>query len=58
MTDVLASKLRSIGVCKNSMVGILMERCLEYTVSYIAILKAGRHYFIFISKYKLILKLF
>lgn len=41
MTDVLAAKLRSIGVCKNSMVGIMMERCLEYTVSYIAIHKAG-----------------
>ncbi|XP_026818153.1 LOW QUALITY PROTEIN: uncharacterized protein LOC113557060 [Rhopalosiphum maidis] len=41
MTDVLAVKLRSIGVTKNSMVGIMMERCLEYTISYIAIHKAG-----------------
>lgn len=44
MTDVLAAKLRSVGVCKNSMVGIMMERCLEYTISYIAIHKAGRYY--------------
>lgn len=42
MTDVLASKLRNVGVCKtNSMVGIMMERCLEYVVSYIAVHKAG-----------------
>jgi len=41
MTDVLAAKLRSVGVCKNSMVGIMMERCLEYTISYISIHKAG-----------------
>ncbi|KAL4089148.1 hypothetical protein QTP88_024216 [Uroleucon formosanum] len=41
MTDVLAAKLRSVGVGKNSMVGIMMERCLEYTISYIAIHKAG-----------------
>jgi len=43
MTDVLAAKLRSIGVGKNSMVGIMMERCLEYTISYIAIHKAGTY---------------
>ncbi|CAI6363363.1 unnamed protein product [Macrosiphum euphorbiae] len=41
MTDVLAAKLRSIGVGNNTMVGIMMERCLEYTISYIAIHKAG-----------------
>lgn len=41
MTDVLAAKLRSIGIRKNTMVGIMMERCLEYIVSYIAIQKAG-----------------
>ncbi|VVC31784.1 Hypothetical protein CINCED_3A002626 [Cinara cedri] len=41
MTDVLATKLQSVGVGKNSMVGIIMERCLEYTISYIAIHKAG-----------------
>lgn len=42
MTDVLASKLRNVGVCKtNPMVGIMMERCLEYVVSYIAVHKAG-----------------
>lgn len=43
MTDVLAAKLRSIGVTKNTMVGIMMERCLEYTISYIAIHKAGNY---------------
>jgi len=43
MTDVLAAKLRSIGVTKNTMVGIMMERCLEYTISYIAIHKAGTY---------------
>lgn len=53
MTDVLAAKLRSIGVTKNSMVGIMMERCLEYTISYIAIHKAGTYiisdiYYLFI----------
>jgi acyl-CoA synthetase (AMP-forming)/AMP-acid ligase II len=41
MTDVLAAKLKSIGVRKNTMVGIMMERCLEYIISYIAIQKAG-----------------
>ena len=41
-TDVLAKKLMRIGVKPNSIVGIYMERCLEYTISYIAILKAGR----------------
>jgi len=46
MTDVLAAKLRSIGVGKNSMVGIMMERCLEYTISYIAIHKAGTYFII------------
>lgn len=53
MTDVLAAKLRSIGVTKNMMVGIMMERCLEYTISYIAIHKAGNYvisniYYLFI----------
>lgn len=47
MTDVLAAKLRSVGVRQKSFVGIMMERCLEYTISYIAVLKAGITYFIF-----------
>lgn len=38
---MLAEKLRVCGVGRNKVVGIFMERCLEYTVSYIAILKAG-----------------
>lgn len=41
MTDVLATKLRSMGVNSNTIVGIMMERCLEYTISYIATHKAG-----------------
>ncbi|KAG4068511.1 hypothetical protein HA402_004852 [Bradysia odoriphaga] len=44
ITDVLADKLRICGVGRNKVVGIFMERCLEYTVSYIAILKAGGAY--------------
>ena len=40
-TDILAAALRHRGVRPDSIVGIYMERCLEYTVSYIAILKAG-----------------
>ncbi|XP_066999059.2 uncharacterized protein [Anabrus simplex] len=44
MTDVLALRLRHLGVKRNIVVGILMDRCLEYTVSYIAILKAGGAY--------------
>ncbi|KAJ9589457.1 hypothetical protein L9F63_017318 [Diploptera punctata] len=44
MTDILARKLRHLGVKINTVVGILMDRCLEYTVSYIAILKAGGAY--------------
>ncbi|XP_050430668.1 uncharacterized protein LOC126839393 isoform X2 [Adelges cooleyi] len=41
MTDVLAAKLKNFGVCLNTIVGIMMERCLEYTISYIATHKAG-----------------
>lgn len=44
MTEELAIKLRHIGVSNNIVVGILMERCLEYVVSYIAILRAGGAY--------------
>jgi len=59
MTDLLAAKLRSIGVGKNSMVGIMMERCLEYTISYIAIHKAGTYVIIlFIGKSLIINKLY
>lgn len=49
MTDVLAAKLRSIGVRENSVVGIMMERCVEYTISYIAIHKAGMTLIIFLN---------
>jgi acyl-CoA synthetase (AMP-forming)/AMP-acid ligase II len=41
MTEELAIKLRHSGVRNNVVVGILMEHCLEYVVSYIAILRAG-----------------
>ncbi|XP_065204923.1 uncharacterized protein LOC135834874 [Planococcus citri] len=44
VTDILADKLRLCGVRRNTVVGIFMERCIEYTVSYIAILKAGGAY--------------
>lgn len=43
MTEQLAIKLRHLGVKSNVVVGILMDRCLEYVISYIAILRAGLH---------------
>ncbi|GBG30972.1 L-2-aminoadipate reductase [Hondaea fermentalgiana] len=43
-TDRLASMLVQAGVKKDSCVGILMERCNEYALAYIAILKAGGAY--------------
>ncbi|GAB1602662.1 uncharacterized protein LOC115218372 [Argonauta hians] len=43
-TDVLASRILTKGVVPNTTVAIYMEKCLEYTVSYIAILKAGGAY--------------
>nr|CAD7402514.1 unnamed protein product [Timema cristinae] len=43
-SDLLALKLRHLGVKRNTVVGILMERCLEYTIAYIGILKAGGAY--------------
>ncbi|XP_071951852.1 uncharacterized protein [Antedon mediterranea] len=43
-TDVLAYNLRTKGVCPDSIVGIYMEKCIEYTTAYIAILKAGGAY--------------
>lgn len=44
MTEQLAVKLRHLGVKNNVVVGILMDRCLEYVISYIAILRAGLHF--------------
>ncbi|XP_069681059.1 uncharacterized protein [Periplaneta americana] len=44
MTEALATWLRHLGVEVNTVVGILMERSLEYVVSYIAILRAGGAY--------------
>ena len=41
VTDIVATGLRHRGVRPDSIVGIYMERSLEYTISYIAILKAG-----------------
>lgn len=48
---MLADKLRICGVGRNKVVGIFMERCLEYTVSYIAILKAGKVLFQLVRKF-------
>ena len=44
MTDVLAMYLRQKGCTIDSVVGIYMERSLEYPVAYIAALKAGGAY--------------
>ena len=41
-TDVLATNLRNKGVVPDSVVGIYMPKILEYPISYIAILKAGK----------------
>lgn len=41
VTDVLAANLRICGVKEDSIVGIYMEKCINYSVSYIAALKAG-----------------
>ncbi len=41
VTDILAAYLRLQGVRPDAIVGIYMERCLEYVISYIGILKAG-----------------
>lgn len=46
-TDLLAEFLQHIGVGPEKNVGIYMERSLEYTIAYIAILKAGKLVFIF-----------
>ena len=42
VTDELAKTLRLKGVVPDSVVGIFMERRLEYALCYIAILKAGK----------------
>ena len=44
LTDRLAGYLQSHGVTLDKPVGIFMETCYEYVVSYIAILKAGGAY--------------
>ncbi|XP_071786315.1 uncharacterized protein [Asterias amurensis] len=44
VTDVLATHLSGKGVVGDSMVGIYLEKCIEYPVAYIAILKAGGAY--------------
>lgn len=43
-SDQLAAMLIRMGVKKNSCVAIFMERCSEYALSYIGILKAGGGY--------------
>lgn len=40
-TDVLAMALNLKGVVPGTSVCIYMEKCIAYTISYIAILKAG-----------------
>ena len=41
LTDRLAGYLQAHGVTLDNPVGIFMETCYEYIISYIAILKAG-----------------
>ena len=41
ITEVLSSWLLLRGVAVDTIVGIYMKRCIEYTIAYIAILKAG-----------------
>ena len=40
--NILADNLVLLGVGPDRPVGIYMGRCIEYTISYVAILKAGR----------------
>ena len=40
-TDILATSLTSLGVKENCIVGILMEKNLDFIVTFIATLKAG-----------------
>lgn len=42
LTDMLAVSLRHRGAKPDTIIGIYMERCLEYPVVYISILKAGQ----------------
>lgn len=44
ITDILATNLRHKGCGKDQVVGIYLEKCLEYPVVYIAALKAGGAY--------------
>ncbi|XP_022103047.1 uncharacterized protein LOC110985905 isoform X2 [Acanthaster planci] len=44
VTDILATHLHGKGVVSDSIVGIYLEKCLEYPIAYIAILKAGGAY--------------
>lgn len=40
-TDILACYLRCHGVVTDTCVGIYLQKSIEFTISYIAILKAG-----------------
>ena len=40
-SDDLAVNLRIKGAKEDTIVGIYMERCVDYVISYIGILKAG-----------------
>ena len=42
--NILADNLVLLGVGPDRPVGIYMERCVEYVISYIAILKAGKFF--------------
>lgn len=44
LSDKLAAYLIDRGICKNSVVGILMDRSKELIVSFLAVLKAGATY--------------
>ena len=43
-TDTLAENLRHKGCTKDSVVGIYMERSIEFVIAYVSILKAGGGY--------------
>lgn len=44
ITDILALNFRHHGCGKDQVVGIYLEKCLEYPIAYIAALKAGGAY--------------
>lgn len=44
LTDTLATNFRHHGCGKDRVVGIYLEKCLEYPIAYIAALKAGGAY--------------